>query len=294
MALRITFDMFSGRPNPSVIIEGHEAKEVLERLKPDKRLERKEAAPPPESILGYRGLRIEQLGRPVKGLPSAFRVVGSRLHGAKLAHRPVDAFVEDFVCGSTGPIRLAQLGREPLALLRKDIERLREWPWTKWPPVRWPVRPKCTCAPLYEPDWWNDAAAGGARQYSNNCYNYGTNYRTDTFAQPGYGSGQMYGAITCAEVLAAAIRDDLINSPKANNHCPKEGHLVALVVGPHWDFHWYRKGRNGYWTHKPGGTAVTNLDNSGQLISDPRTADRGNYTDFCSFMVAMHGHTKIR
>ena len=30
-----------------------------------------------------------------------------------------------------------------------------------------------------EPSWWND---GGQKQFANNCYNYSTNYRTDTFA----------------------------------------------------------------------------------------------------------------
>jgi hypothetical protein len=147
------------------------------------------------------------------------------------------------------------------------------------------------CAPLYEPSWWND---GGTIQYNNNCYNYGTNYRTDTYAQPGRAAGAMYSSLTCPSVKAAAVADSLIDSPGANNKCPKEGHLVALVVGPGWDFHWYRKGRNGYWTHKPGGTPVTNLDNSGVTISDRRTANRGSYTDFCTFMVVMHGHIKIK
>jgi len=78
-----------------------------------------------------------------------------------------------------------------------------------------------------------------------------------------------------------------------DNKCPKEGHLAALVIWPDVDFHWYRKGRNGYWSHKPGGTAVTNLDNSNVTIPDPRTADRGGYTHFCTFMVVMHGHIKI-
>jgi hypothetical protein len=99
-------------------------------------------------------------------------------------------------------------------------------------------------------------------------------------------------------VRPAAVADDLIDSPLANNRCAKEGHLVALVVWPgawpNGDYHWYRKGRNGLWTHKPGPTAVTNLDNSGNLIADPRTADRGPYTQFCTFMVVMHGHIKIR
>jgi hypothetical protein len=95
-------------------------------------------------------------------------------------------------------------------------------------------------------------------------------------------------------VRPAAIADGLIDSPAANNKCPGEGHLVALVIAPGSDFHWYRKGRNGYWTHKPGSTPVTNVDNSGAAISDPRTADRGFYTVFCTFMVVMHGHIKIK
>jgi hypothetical protein len=30
-----------------------------------------------------------------------------------------------------------------------------------------------------------------------------------------------------------------------------------------------------------GGSPATNLDNSGNIITDPRTADRGSYTVFC-------------
>jgi len=35
------------------------------------------------------------------------------------------------------------------------------------------------------------------------------------------------------------------------------------------------------------------VDGSGNLIPDPRTANRGPYTVFCTFMVVMHGHIKI-
>jgi hypothetical protein len=295
MAIRIVIDMFSGRPNPVITVDDREAAELMERLRPVGRLDKREATPPPESVLGYRGLIIDQVGEPAGKLPARFRVVDGKLFGPRLAHRPVDPQVEDFVCGSTGPIRLVPLEDDVLTLLRRDIERRRKIEW-KWPEkVRWPVRVTCRCAPLWEPDWWNDAAAGGTRQYNNNCYNYATNYRTDTFAQPGLASGQMYPLpISCAGVRPAAVRDDLIDSPAADNRCPDEGHLLALVVGPGWDFHWYRKGRNGLWTHKPGGTPATNRDNSGAIIPDPRTADRGNYTDFCTFMTVMHGHIKIR
>jgi len=47
------------------------------------------------------------------------------------------------------------------------------------------------------------------------------------------------------------------------------------------------------WSHKPGGTAVTNVDNQGHAIVDPRAADRGPYTEFCTFMIVMHGPVKL-
>ena len=55
-------------------------------------------------------------------------------------------------------------------------------------------------------------------------------------------------------VKNGATHDDLEDWPDANNKCPRVGHLVALVIWPGVDFHWYRKGLNGRWTHKPGGT----------------------------------------
>ena len=66
------------------------------------------------------------------------------------------------------------------------------------------------------------------------------------------------------------------------------------MIWPGGDYHWYRKERTGRWTHKPGSTPVTNVDAAGAIIADPRTADRGPYTQFCTFMTVMHKHTKIR
>lgn len=307
MAIRITFDVFSGRPNPSVIVDGVEEQEVLARLAPSGRAKAARRGPLPESILGYRGVIIEQVpappaprrkraaraARPLgRGLGTVARVAGGIVQSGRTAAPTYDPFVEDFVCGSTGPIRLTGLGPDFAERVRGELHRYRDLiERARWPVIKWPVRPRCLCAPLWEPNWWNDA---GQVQWNNNCYNYGTNYRSDTYAQPGLANGAMYASITCLDVRAGAVADALIDSPNANNRCPKEGHLVALVVGPGWDFHWYRKGRNGLWTHKPGGTPATNVDNSGNLITDPRTADRGNYTDFCTFMVVMHGHVKIQ
>lgn len=278
--LRVTIDIFSGRPNPIIELSGRAARRARELLRSASR--KGEANLPPVPTLGYRGLLVEEVG--ARRRPPI---------------RTVDQEFEDFICGSTGPLRRLKLGRAFPSVLRKEIERFRELRdrWPRRRKIRWPARIYCRCAPLYEPTWWND---GGQKQHQNNCYNYACNYRTDTFhqipdgSQPGAAAGAMYSQLTCASVTPAAVADGLIARPLANNKCPEEGHLVALVIAPGYDFHWYRKGRNGYWSHKPGSTPVINVDNSNHLIADPRTADRGLYTQFCTFMVVMHGHIKIK
>jgi len=290
MALRITIDIFSGRPNPVIEVSGREEREILERVRPGARLKADEMGAP-EHVLGYRGLIIEQAGNAARGLPKIFRVAAGSVYGQKLAHNIADPSFERNFARTPGLAGRVQGIAEFSEILDEEIERLHE--------IRrhyrhhrhhWPEKEHCHCAPLYEPNWWNDA---GQKQFNNNCYNYATNYRTDTFAQPGRANGAMYTALDCASVRAGAIADDLIATPGAKNKCPKEGHLVALVIWPNVDFHWYRKGRNGFWSHKPGGTQVRNVDNSNHLIPDPRTANRGGYTVFCTFMVVMHGHIKI-
>lgn len=292
MKLRITIDIFSGRENPVIELTGKAAQDAISRLQPKRKIEKGEMGLPPSPSLGYRGMIIEQVDEPVKGLPKTFVLANGSVFGAKLAHMATDEAFEDFICGSTGPITKLDLGKKFQSYLKVEIERFKtvrlQWPWDGH--IIWPPLNPCACAPLYEPNWWND---NGQKQFHNNCYNYSTNYRSDTFAQPGRAAGAMYGALTCASVKPAAVKDALIDSPAANNKCPAEGHLVALVIAPGWDFHWYRKGRNGFWSHKPGSTQVTNIDNAGAPIPDPRTANRGPYTDFCTFMVVMHGHIKI-
>lgn len=131
--------------------------------------------------------------------------------------------------------------------------------------------------PLYEPAPWN----GAAFISRNNCYNYAGNKRTNTFAQPGAASGQTAGAISCAQIHQAAVRDGL--EPIDDPYQPSLKTSVALVVNPGTDFHWYRLDRYGGWSHKIGESPASNLDNSLSPISDPETADRGDYSDFCGY-----------
>ncbi|OLS16606.1 MAG: hypothetical protein HeimC3_53520 [Candidatus Heimdallarchaeota archaeon LC_3] len=89
--------------------------------------------------------------------------------------------------------------------------------------------------------------------------------------------------INCNEVTQGAISDGLssVDCDDTCPPCPEKSHKVALVIWPGVDYHWYRQDFDGKWSHKPGGTPATNLDNSKNIILDPRQADRGNYTVFC-------------
>lgn len=148
----------------------------------------------------------------------------------------------------------------------------------------------CCSVPPYSPAYWND---GGTVQSKNNCYNYGNNKRTDTYAQPGKAAGitLTWQNMNCNDVKNAAIADGIIPLP-ASGVCPKtkysEECKLALVVDPGTDYHWYRLDSGSMWSHKPGGGQATNLDNSGNPISNPETANRCGswlcYTDFCGYL----------
>ena len=72
----------------------------------------------------------------------------------------------------------------------------------------------------------------------NNCYNYGNDYITNTFAQPGKASGKPIQTITGEAVEAAAVNDGLKvvkPAPSSTDPVPKPPpgeRLVALVIYP--------------------------------------------------------------
>lgn len=154
-------------------------------------------------------------------------------------------------------------------------------------------------APVWEGSKWNS----GAILPDNNCYNYGNNMPTYTFAQPGKATGQMASSMSVPQVRAAAQRDGLqyIGDvfPGNTYTCPNSGTLVFMTVAPNVDYHWYRLDKaDGKWTHKPGGTPATDLDASGNIITNPLTANRNygslNYTDNGGFYCTCGGNANIR
>jgi RHS repeat-associated protein len=136
--------------------------------------------------------------------------------------------------------------------------------------------------PIFEPGRWND---GGNMQYGNNCYSYACNkpsgHAPRYKPQPGGGCGA-----DCASVIAGAKRDGAID-PGWFGTCPSGFHKVHAFVDPGVDYHWYREDSAGDWSHKPGWGDATNVDASGNPISDPCKANRDyspsgpNYSQDC-------------
>ncbi|MGH9632162.1 MAG: hypothetical protein ACRD7E_27980 [Bryobacteraceae bacterium] len=130
---------------------------------------------------------------------------------------------------------------------------------------------------------------------STNCYAYAANDPHGHLPgkpQPGQRCGHPATAVSCAEVRRAALCDGMIAAP--NPPPSKAGHSpVALVVDPGVDYHWYRLDDNGKWSHKPGNTPATNVDASGNAITNPEAADRDygrvNYSQFCGYFYVPSG-----
>jgi hypothetical protein len=156
--------------------------------------------------------------------------------------------------------------------------------------------------PRYRPERWNDDTFV---QVNNNCYNYATDVRNNSFGQPGIGGGLIDrpsycdgpvgdATLNCPDKTVGSIADGLTSTGAEPSLDGIEfGHVVALVIAPAADFHWYRRDRDGMWSHKIGPTAATNLDHSDRPISDPRTADRFRYTQFCGFFAVPRGGVAI-
>ena len=87
-------------------------------------------------------------------------------------------------------------------------------------------------APELNLDLWNSTPTVQSR---NNCYNYANDKITNSFAQPGTGSGAPYSSLTSEEILRASEQDGLVKLDVApKDPCPEAPEqpncLVALVV----------------------------------------------------------------
>lgn len=84
---------------------------------------------------------------------------------------------------------------------------------------------------------------------------------------------------------------------------PEEGEwMIALVATDNVidnpnairDFHFYRKGEEGVWYHKPGTNQVENTDAEGKLIFDPGECSRGCYNQFLGYYAVSRKYNEGR
>ncbi|WP_030677487.1 hypothetical protein [Streptomyces sp. NRRL B-1347] len=302
--LRITADIFSGRPDPvSDITDENEVRALLREVERNRSLFLGEA--PAEGGLGVRGFWLEplndELGSDFGTEPRLYLPVGAQARGGRAAElgerlvtlmergepaasgeaaEPMDASLREYLIPQlAAPARVTVTDQTTPAEAAPEAEQGSAEGSGE-------VSTKAACTielGAFNPGFWNNDATV---RLNNNCYNYASNWRTNTFAQPGRGCGNMYKAITCAEVTRASLCDGMHHRFDCFPDSEKPRYLVALVIAPgpgFIDFHWFRKQNEGFWGHKPGGTAARNTDNSGNVIYNPETANRGPYTVFCGY-----------
>jgi hypothetical protein len=298
--LRVEVDIFSGRPNPVWIeTDADKARDILNAI-----AETKGATAEPGAGytgLGFREVRVSVIAddEPLqKGMPRYFALASTAAENFKdsaaLGRRLIAAM----------PVRqdvqLLEHALTPLTAKLRDLTMAQLDIFVRKPPreevvkARRMLNPritttndaKCTKCQYeisqFNPAFWNAPTV----QPYNNCYNYARNWRTNTFAQPGRAHGAQTNVMACGNVTTAAMADGL---KKRCNCLPQSEYprrLMALVIWPGVDYHWYRHQRGGFWGHKPGGTAARNTDNSNVVISNPETCNRGGYTNFCDYFYA--------
>ncbi|XP_063418861.1 insoluble matrix shell protein 1-like [Mytilus trossulus] len=108
---------------------------------------------------------------------------------------------------------------------------------------------------------------------------------TNTFAQPGRAAGLTMEEITDKVVQRNATADglQLLKIDESNDVPINCRNLVALVIWPLQDFHWYRLDNNTQFSHKPGQGRVRDGDENSCCIADPRKCNVDPYT-FVTFM----------
>jgi hypothetical protein len=284
MSMIVTLHVFSGRPNPAWLIPEDGAVEFNERLARITIAARVSTLKPAGVTggLGYRGFTVQDQNG-ARSITIHAGIIDPGRHS--MTFLTEDRELERWLL-TTGRTAIPE---EVRLYVERDLgTRVLQGPIIlQHPPTLACFVSVAHDSPLLDVALWSWSSASSA---DNNCYNYANDRMTNTFAQPGKGSGHIFTQNkTCTgagSVEEAAASDGLVACPTFNDKLTAgNGWYVALVLWPGHDFHWYRQDSNGCWSNKVGGNDASSFDNSHNTIKDPQTADRGPYTIFCSYMV---------
>lgn len=146
---------------------------------------------------------------------------------------------------------------------------------------------------LFLPSKWNQP---NTKKY-NNCYAYALqDLKLNRKKKPQPGELCKLNKLktndfSCDKLVERVLCDypnDIYKINKGES-CPCNEYEVSLFLdntNNNKDYHFYKKNSNGFWTHKQGSLAVTNVDADNNLIKDPLKSNRKykkhNYFEHCS------------
>jgi hypothetical protein len=294
--LKVTSEIFSGRENPSWILDESQARDIIKKIASNRGVVAESNSG--FQGLGFRGMTLEFISDEIYsnyGLPSSFQIA----NGASMFESKGLEIAEQLISTMSNGMRVNSFmepapdieGENLQQLLLEQLDNLPRLESMTVTPAGEGMaaqldQPTVSCAyewSAFNPGFWNNDPSVRA---NNNCYNYATNRRTNTFAQPGRATGYYPYPMACGSVMNGALSDGARKFGDCLPDSENPRWLMALVVWPNVDYHWYRYHSNGFWGHKPGSTPARNTDNSGRIIYNVQTADRGGYTNFCGYMYA--------
>jgi len=286
LEFQVTLNVFSGTADPTWRVTGNEAASLNDLLVKEG-TPAETSRPIPAYRMGYSG----------------FSIVDNAGHKFAVYNSPV---VETYLLRQAAALNL--IPNTVVEHVNQEVSRLqglnlgRPFP----PQAASALKSQAVCNPppavrgpdngtVYDPQ--HDAnGCFVTAQTMNNCYNYGCDVATNTFAQPGRGTGHKWDDNTCDAMREAATRDGLVwAGTTLPSGQPAVGHNVALLIWPDTNFHWIRMDSvpAGYWSHKAGQTPVRNTDNNGHKITDPSKSDFSPWTQFCGYMTVIPSNVTI-
>ena len=292
--LRVEMDVYSGLDNPSWPLTEDEAAKLTDRVMADPTIISDINAT--DGRLGYKGYIVSALDEPVEGtegrLPSRFRVGGPVNPNPEVAAfmlrttEKADAEVTDWL-RDYAKRAASNMAAEPRPVpLDSRATTAEPRPMAATPQA---LGTGSVCGLNYltsssDFSFWN----GSQYVTLNNCYAFASNYRSNTFAQPGRRAKRTYTALT-GDAMATALHAD-----GWADACAGGGNsTAALVIWPGHDFHFYRLCSGWLWCHKPGKSPARNTDDSGRLITSPQTCNRGPYTTFVGYIHAGNSYVVV-
>ncbi len=311
--IQVTLDVFSGNPNPSWELSEDKVKEFFEMKgwKESMLHEENEI----ELDLGYRGFIMSVMSSKAAkkdstktkgfiqerhiGLPNTFRIYSPKkaAEGMKKSMNMKEMQDNELWLLNTSKGKISKrfenekeignggLSQELFQYVEKTIsqEKTSEESIQESTGEERESTSEKAISQIYNPPFWNNPSWVKL----NNCYNYASNSRTNTFAQPGRAHGQKF-LMNCTSVRDAAFADGVLDDSLES--IMGQNYHVALVIWPGQDYHWYTYHDEGFWGHKPGGTPARNWDAQDRIINPrgspnltPYNCNRGPYTQFCGF-----------